>query len=600
MLWTLWDILIPLLVTFILGLGLGWLLWRWRRRQLQASELAQPESRATQQMNAGATAQELQAANEKVSLLSTDLQRERNSNQQLSAELDKARLEATAHADSAAEVVATRAMELEVNLQVLQGEHDRLQQQLGECSSVNQQHQQRIQSLEADLQRSRQATESAQQSVAESQMELQALQAQSVATAVGVAGHLNLSTDAEVGEANDARIRELERQLDEANAQLSEAAGSINPDLLQQREAELSEREAELEAAQLELKATAEQRAELIELREKLASQPDAVDEEARARQLQMAAQRERDQQTELTAAREQLQERDARIATLEGSIARLSNVTGSSRADPGGSVSKSAGSAAFAIDGFDDSPARAESLDTDDSADLAAASNAASATAAGKAADTVILAEEPRLSSSSASADGRSLTEMLAADSALLPSPSDEPSTVDRATARAAETPIGELTERTEAESGLAADDDSATMQPLTGLAGQSADHAECTRTSAAGESSLAVGGAAVAEQVPVATVSGYVPSGWQVPASVPDKSERDELTTIKGVGPKLEGVLHNNGIYYFRQVALLNAAGIDELQEQMPEFRGRIQRDNWVSQAAELHRQKYGAPPK
>ncbi len=93
--------------------------------------------------------------------------------------------------------------------------------------------------------------------------------------------------------------------------------------------------------------------------------------------------------------------------------------------------------------------------------------------------------------------------------------------------------------------------------------------------------------------------TASGYVPIGWEVPSTVPDKKERDKLTDIKGVGPKLEGVLHANGIYYFRQIALLDAAGLDELQEQMPEFRGRIQRDNWLGQAVDLHREKYGEAP-
>jgi len=95
------------------------------------------------------------------------------------------------------------------------------------------------------------------------------------------------------------------------------------------------------------------------------------------------------------------------------------------------------------------------------------------------------------------------------------------------------------------------------------------------------------------------VALASGYVPAGWQVPEQVPDKKERDKLTDIKGVGPKLEGVLHSNGIYYFRQVANLDSAGVDELQEQMPEFRGRIVRDKWVEQAAELHRAKYDSEP-
>ena len=31
--WVIWDILVPLLVTFLIGIGTGWLLWRWRRQR---------------------------------------------------------------------------------------------------------------------------------------------------------------------------------------------------------------------------------------------------------------------------------------------------------------------------------------------------------------------------------------------------------------------------------------------------------------------------------------------------------------------------------------------------------------------------------------
>ncbi|OED39057.1 hypothetical protein AB833_16055 [Chromatiales bacterium (ex Bugula neritina AB1)] len=90
--------------------------------------------------------------------------------------------------------------------------------------------------------------------------------------------------------------------------------------------------------------------------------------------------------------------------------------------------------------------------------------------------------------------------------------------------------------------------------------------------------------------------TVAGYVPRSWQVPDTEPDKTQRDKLTEIKGVGPVLEKALHSTGIYYFRQVALLDEDGVVELQEQMPNFPGRIQRDDWVSQARQLHENKYG----
>ncbi len=94
--------------------------------------------------------------------------------------------------------------------------------------------------------------------------------------------------------------------------------------------------------------------------------------------------------------------------------------------------------------------------------------------------------------------------------------------------------------------------------------------------------------------------TASGYAPVAWAVPEITPKKSERDDLQEIKGVGPVLEKLLHKTGIYYFKQVALLDKKGVDELDAQLTQFPGRIQRDKWVSQAKSLHRSKYGEAAK
>lgn len=69
------------------------------------------------------------------------------------------------------------------------------------------------------------------------------------------------------------------------------------------------------------------------------------------------------------------------------------------------------------------------------------------------------------------------------------------------------------------------------------------------------------------------------------------------DDLKKISGVGPYLEKLLHSNGVYTFAQIAALDEAGIDELQGKLEEFPGRIRRDEWVRQAAELHEETHGA---
>jgi NADH-quinone oxidoreductase subunit J len=61
----------------------------------------------------------------------------------------------------------------------------------------------------------------------------------------------------------------------------------------------------------------------------------------------------------------------------------------------------------------------------------------------------------------------------------------------------------------------------------------------------------------------------------------------EGDDLKRIKGIGPKLERLLHRNGIHTFEQIATLTEPQTLELDKQLEEFRGRITRDHWVEQA-------------
>ena len=73
----------------------------------------------------------------------------------------------------------------------------------------------------------------------------------------------------------------------------------------------------------------------------------------------------------------------------------------------------------------------------------------------------------------------------------------------------------------------------------------------------------------------------------------------EPDDLKLIVGVGPVLERMLHNLGITTFRQIARWSARDIAEFDAQLPEFPGRIVRDQWVTQARALHESKYGQRP-
>jgi len=61
------------------------------------------------------------------------------------------------------------------------------------------------------------------------------------------------------------------------------------------------------------------------------------------------------------------------------------------------------------------------------------------------------------------------------------------------------------------------------------------------------------------------------------------------DGLKRISGVGPALEKKLHANGIFHFDQVAAWNAEEIAYVDDQLS-FKGRIERDEWLKQAAEF----------
>ncbi|RWE71255.1 NADH-quinone oxidoreductase subunit E [Mesorhizobium sp.] len=71
--------------------------------------------------------------------------------------------------------------------------------------------------------------------------------------------------------------------------------------------------------------------------------------------------------------------------------------------------------------------------------------------------------------------------------------------------------------------------------------------------------------------------------PAGIERPATV------DDLKLISGVGPKIEATLHSLGIYTFAQVAAWKKAEREWVDGYL-NFRGRVERDDWVKQAKAL----------
>lgn len=65
--------------------------------------------------------------------------------------------------------------------------------------------------------------------------------------------------------------------------------------------------------------------------------------------------------------------------------------------------------------------------------------------------------------------------------------------------------------------------------------------------------------------------------------------KGDPDDLKKISGVGPALEKKLHAFGVTKFEQVAAFSKTDIEKLDDALS-FKGRIERDDWLGQAAKF----------
>ncbi|MEZ2221003.1 NADH-quinone oxidoreductase subunit E [Rhizobium sp. RCC_161_2] len=71
--------------------------------------------------------------------------------------------------------------------------------------------------------------------------------------------------------------------------------------------------------------------------------------------------------------------------------------------------------------------------------------------------------------------------------------------------------------------------------------------------------------------------------------PAGIEKPATPDDLKLISGVGPKIEAILHELGIFTFAQVASWKKAEREWVDGYL-NFKGRIERDDWIKQAKAL----------
>jgi predicted flap endonuclease-1-like 5' DNA nuclease len=72
--------------------------------------------------------------------------------------------------------------------------------------------------------------------------------------------------------------------------------------------------------------------------------------------------------------------------------------------------------------------------------------------------------------------------------------------------------------------------------------------------------------------------------------PTAVGPTESGDDLTRIKGLGPKIAGILRGLGVTTFSQIAGWSDVDVARIDPQLGTFQGRIVRDNWVEQAGYL----------
>jgi predicted flap endonuclease-1-like 5' DNA nuclease len=81
-----------------------------------------------------------------------------------------------------------------------------------------------------------------------------------------------------------------------------------------------------------------------------------------------------------------------------------------------------------------------------------------------------------------------------------------------------------------------------------------------------------------------PADAIAGTPPEGLAAP-----EGEPDDLQQISGIGPGIEKILHQLGIYHFRQIAQFTPDNVAWVNQRL-RFRGRIEREDWIGQAKRL----------
>lgn len=138
-----------------------------------------------------------------------------------------------------------------------------------------------------------------------------------------------------------------------------------------------------------------------------------------------------------------------------------------------------------------------------------------------------------------------------------------------------------------TEVPPSRAAKPDTSATETDPAIKSPSPVKADNGKTSAA----AAVSAKAAPKKMPAAAKKAEKPSleDKNRPAGIERPADPDDLKMISGVGPKIEGILHDLGIFTFEQVSKWKKAEREWVDGYLS-FHGRIEREDWVKQAKAL----------
>lgn len=106
--------------------------------------------------------------------------------------------------------------------------------------------------------------------------------------------------------------------------------------------------------------------------------------------------------------------------------------------------------------------------------------------------------------------------------------------------------------------------------------------DHGHASATPAPAATPVAAP-APVASAAEPASAEGTKP----VALAAPRNGQADDLKKLEGIGPALEKLCNEMGIFHFDQIAAWGEAEVAWMDANLKGFKGRVTRDKWVAQA-------------